>query len=172
MNAKPIDRGAFRAVMGRFATGVTVVTVETGGEIFGMTANAFLSGSLEPPLCVVSVGNSARMHRHLLASEQFGISILTEEQTALANHFAGRAVPGLAPSFRRIEATPLLADAAASIVAARHDTAACGDHTLFIGRILALEASARRPLLYVDGRHGRLAPAAAGKSTEEPPDYW
>ena len=60
------QRQLFRRVMGRFATGVTVVTTRIGAETFGMTANAFMAGSLEPLLCVVSINRTARMHARLI----------------------------------------------------------------------------------------------------------
>ena len=67
-------------VMASFVTGVTVITTQVRGEIRGMTANAFMSGSLEPPLCVVSVGKKARMHTLLLESGHFGVNILARGQ--------------------------------------------------------------------------------------------
>src|SRR5271156_6625102 len=66
----------FRRVMASFVTGVTVITTQLRGEIRGMTANAFMSGSLDPPLCVISVALKARMHAFLLEADHFGISIL------------------------------------------------------------------------------------------------
>ena len=72
----------FRRVMSRFATGVTVVvaTAKTGAETRGMTVNAFLSGSLDPPLCVVSIGRRSQMHLHLLAARTFSVNILCPPQ--------------------------------------------------------------------------------------------
>ena len=69
----------FRGVMGRFATGVTVVTTRVGDEIYGMTANAFMAASLEPMLCVVSINHTAQMHARLLAERHFGVSFLTQD---------------------------------------------------------------------------------------------
>jgi flavin reductase (DIM6/NTAB) family NADH-FMN oxidoreductase RutF len=63
----------FRQVMGRFATGVTVVTTRLNGETFGMTANAFMAGSLEPMLCVVSISRTAQMHGRLQAAGHYGV---------------------------------------------------------------------------------------------------
>ena len=68
---REIDPALFRRVMGSFATGVTVILAEVKGETRGMTANAFMSGSLEPPLCIVSVAKRAHMHAHLAAAERF-----------------------------------------------------------------------------------------------------
>jgi flavin reductase len=128
----------FRRVMASFVTGVTVITTQVRGEIRGMTANAFMSGSLEPPLCVVSVGKKARMHAFLLESGHFGVNILARGQEALIGHFAGRPIEGTDPKYDYVGDTPLFAHAISSIAAkvtARHE---CGDHSLFIGHIFAL----------------------------------
>ncbi len=70
-----VDPGGFRACCGRFATGVTVVTAAHGDHVHGMTANAFMSVSLEPPLVVVSVGHQARMHALMRAAGGYGVSL-------------------------------------------------------------------------------------------------
>ena len=145
----------FRRVMASFATGVTVITTQVRGELRGMTANAFMSGSLEPPLCVVSVGLKARMHAFLLEAGHFGVNILARGQESLIGHFSGRPVEGMNLKYEYIDGTPLLVDAHATIAAkvvARHP---CGDHSLFVGRIFALRLpdSAAPIVLHV----GRLA---------------
>jgi flavin reductase (DIM6/NTAB) family NADH-FMN oxidoreductase RutF len=151
-----IDPRLFRRVMSRFATGVTVVTARDGGHVRGMTANAFMSGSLEPPLLVVSVAKRAHMHACLAAAERFGVNILAETQEDVSEHFAGRPNPRLSPGFEERCGAPLLRDACARMAAetaVRHD---CGDHTIFIGHILHMEADDRAPLLYYAGRYRGL----------------
>jgi flavin reductase len=145
----------FRRVMASFATGVTVITTQVRGELRGMTANAFMSGSLEPPLCVVSVGLKARMHAFLLEAGHFGVNILARGQESLIGHFSGRPVEGKNLKYEYVDGTPLLVDAHATIAAkvvARHP---CGDHSLFVGHIFALRLpdSAAPIVLHV----GRLA---------------
>jgi flavin reductase (DIM6/NTAB) family NADH-FMN oxidoreductase RutF len=166
-----IDRALFRRVMGAFATGVTVITTEVKGEIRGMTANAFMSGSLDPPLCVVSVGNRARIHPCLIESGFFGVSILAKDQERLSTHFSGGPVADLAPQFVRVGRTPLLTGAAATIAAdivASHD---CGDHTLFVGRIVHLAALARPPLVVHEGRYASLS-YSQERAPEWVADFW
>ena len=85
-----IDPRHFRATMGRFATGVTVVTVGYGEHPHGMTANAFMSISLDPPLVLISVGQRARMNQHLELGVRYGVNVLSEQQEAISRHFAGR----------------------------------------------------------------------------------
>src|SRR5690348_11140779 len=89
-----IDLALLRRVMGSFATGVTVIVAEADGDIRGMTANAFMSGSLEPPLCVVSIAKRAHMHGHIAAAGRFSVNILSVAQEELALHFAGRPTGG------------------------------------------------------------------------------
>ena len=89
MMENPITPDEFRAALGRFASGVTVVTVATAdGEVHGMTANAFCSVSLQPPLVLVCVDHLAETYLHLREHERFGISVLKEDQEALSEFFA------------------------------------------------------------------------------------
>jgi flavin reductase (DIM6/NTAB) family NADH-FMN oxidoreductase RutF len=152
----PIDAGLFRRVMGSFATGVTVITAEADGGVRGMTANAFMSGSLTPPLCIISISKKARMHEILDKAGHFGVSMLAKGQEDVSQHFArqGATEPDL--SFEHIGGIPVLAAVAAAIAAeieARHD---CGDHTLFIGHIVGLRDHGRPPLAYHGGKYAEL----------------
>jgi flavin reductase (DIM6/NTAB) family NADH-FMN oxidoreductase RutF len=159
MNVKteaPIDGKLFRRVMGRFATGVTVITTEVEGAVRGMTANAFMSGSLTPPLCIISIAKKARMHDALQTSGHFGVSILAQGQERISQHFAGQGAADPDLLFEHMHSIPVLAHVSAAIASkltAVHD---CGDHTIFIGHILHLEADDRAPLLYHSGRYHSL----------------
>jgi flavin reductase (DIM6/NTAB) family NADH-FMN oxidoreductase RutF len=171
MSRPEIDPVHFRRAMSRFATGVTVITVAHDGEARGMTANAFMSGSLEPPLCVVSIAKRAHMHLAMMASRHFGVNILAEDQVALSEHFAGRRNPRLALRFDRSGPALLLESACARIAAevvARHD---CGDHTIFIGHILTLDAEDRPPLLYHGGRYHGLGTSRLDTDVGVP-EFW
>lgn len=147
----------FRKVMASFVTGVTVVTTQVRGEIRGMTANAFMSGSLEPPLCVISVAKTARMHAFLLEAEHFGVSILARGQESLIQHFAGRPIEGLDVKYEYAGDTPLLPNSNATLaakVSAQYD---CGDHSLFVGHIFALRhADEAAPIVLHVGRLASL----------------
>lgn len=162
----------FRTVMGRFATGVTVVTTRIGDETFGMTANAFMAGSLEPMLCVVSINQRAQMHGRLRQAGHYGVSFLSQEQQHLATHFAGKPIEGLLPEFDLADRTPILKRAVASVTADVVTTAECGDHTLFIGRITGLTlGDARAALLFYGGRYARLV-SRAPIDEADPPEFW
>ena len=165
-----IDPAHFSRVMGRFATGVTIIVADVAGDTRGMTANAFMSGSLEPPLCVVSVAKRAHMHAHLSAAERFSVNVLAAGQEDLATHFAGRPVPGLEVAFDDVSTVPAIGSTAATVVAqvaAGHD---CGDHTIFIGRIISMTAHDRPPLVYHASRFAALVPLR----DEAPslPEFW
>jgi flavin reductase (DIM6/NTAB) family NADH-FMN oxidoreductase RutF len=152
----PIDTALFRRVMGAFTTGVTVITTEADGAVRGMTANAFMSGSLAPPLCIISVAKKASMHGLLQKAAHFGVSILAKGQETVSQHFArqGATEPDL--TFEHIDGVPVLTGVSASLAAtieARHD---CGDHTLYIGRILGLREYGRTPLVYHAGKYATL----------------
>lgn len=151
----------FRNAMGAFASGVVVITAQTAsGDAHAMTANAFMSGSLEPPLVVISVALTARMHRVLEQSAGFGVSVLSAEQGRDSNHFAGRRSEDYVPQLVDLHGTPVL-DGASVRLAARHLHAyPCGDHTLFVGQVWALEtrdAETSLPLVFYRGRYGALA---------------
>lgn len=148
-----IDQRTFRDALGRFATGVTVVTMETESGPNGITVNAFLSLSLEPPLVGVSIDRSAGAHDSLERAGRYGVSVLDEGQRPLSERFAGMAV---APTFRweRLGDAPVLAGALVQLdcrIVAAHAT---GDHTLFVGEVEHASLREGEPLLYYRGRYG------------------
>lgn len=169
--AKPFDKGLFRRAMGSFASGVTVVGVDDAdaGMPHGMTANAFMSGSQDPPLCLVSVNKRAHTHGLVLKAGAFGVTILAEDQEAIARHFAGQRTPLARYDFDRLAGAPVLGGGCAQVAAKLTTPVDCGDHTLFIGEILALEAADRAPLLYHRGSFRNFSQRVA---TAPIPEFW
>ncbi|HEY3604903.1 MAG TPA: flavin reductase family protein [Sporichthyaceae bacterium] len=151
----PLDPRRFRAVMSRFATGVTVVTTPYDDGVHAMTANGFLSVSLEPPLVLVSLGQ-CRMAGLLPSTGRYGISVLAEDQRALSGHFAGRPDPTADPQFTAVDGLPFLAGAVAHIGCRVVDSHPAGDHTLFIGEVEHLAQFEARPLLFHSGGYSSL----------------
>lgn len=152
-----IEAPLFRSVMSRFATGMTVVSSVLDGRVYCMTANAFMSGSLEPPLCVIAVGRKTRMHAVLTQTRHFGVSVLADEHEKYSRHFGGRPVDKLHAAFEHVDETPLLADRLAGIAASVTDTYPCGDHSLFVGGIFYMNAKPHgKPLIYYDGHYAAL----------------
>jgi flavin reductase len=164
------DPAQFRRVMGRFASGVTVITAAADGETRGMTANAFMSGSLEPPLCVVSVAHRAHMHKHLEKAGAFAVNILAAGQEALAFNFAGKPIAGLDVAFHDVHGVPAIVGTSALITAKLSAAHECGDHTLYIGAITSMAADNQPPLLYHAGRFGALIPLK--EPVPEQPEFW
>jgi flavin reductase len=153
---KAVDSMLFRRIMGRFATGVTVITAEAEGGVRGMTANAFMSGSLSPPLCIISVATKARLHKALNDAGHFGVSMLAQGQEAISQHFAGQGTEQPDVLFEHMRGVPVLANVCAAIAAeivARHD---CGDHSLFIGHIVGMRDDERLPLVFHSGKYATL----------------
>ena len=154
MTAELFNMREFRDALGRFASGVTIVTAVDGEKTHGMTANAFVSVSLDPPLVLVSLDNRSRIHRILSSAGRFGVSVLAEDQRGLSEHFAGRGV-GEARFVSRA-GTPVVEGAIAYFVVHVVDAHGAGDHTLYIGRVEHYEARNDRPLLFYAGKYGQL----------------
>ena len=148
-----------RQIMGRFATGVTVVTTSCDGQLWGMTANAVMSLSLSPPLVVVSVDKSASMHGLLQKAEGFAINILKREQEDLSVRFAQRGPKDFSDLATKVAQTgaPILADALAYVDCKLVDVAAAGDHDMFIGECVAGEVGSGAPLIFFGGGYAELS---------------
>jgi flavin reductase (DIM6/NTAB) family NADH-FMN oxidoreductase RutF len=146
----------FRNALGRFASGVTVITVHHEDHTHGMTANAFTSVSLEPPLVLVSLDNRSNMHRILPEARRYGVSVLAEDQEVLSNHFAGKPVAGLQAGFTMHDGIPLLDGAVATLIVEVTEIHPAGDHTLYLGLVTHLEWNEGRPLLFYAGHYHHL----------------
>jgi flavin reductase (DIM6/NTAB) family NADH-FMN oxidoreductase RutF len=157
---------AFRRTLGMFATGVTVITTMRDDQVHGMTANAFMSVSLRPPLVLVSVDRRARMNAQLHEGARYGISVLADEQEWLSDRFAGRAGEDAPePSFEIVHDAPLVEGAIAHLVARVVRSYWGGDHSLFLGRVEYARYGEGRPLLFHGGKYERLLRAAPVFST-------
>jgi flavin reductase (DIM6/NTAB) family NADH-FMN oxidoreductase RutF len=153
----PIEPAAFRQTLGRFPTGVTVVTFALpDGGTHGITVSSFTSLSLTPPLVGVAIGHKARAHGMLAGLRRYGVSVLAEDQAAVSDHFAGRPVPLEGDPFELLDGFPVLKGAAAQMVCEAVDQVPVGDHTLVVGRIEAVQLRATGSLAYGEGRYGRV----------------
>ena len=152
-----------RQIMGRFATGVTVVTTCVGEQYSGMTANAVMSLSLDPPLVVVAVDKNASMHGALQAGQCFVINILRREHEELSNRFAQPGPKDFSDLTTKKAETgaPILVDALAYLDCRLVEVAAAGDHDMFIGECMAGESGEGAPLIYYAGGYGELAEQSA-----------
>jgi flavin reductase (DIM6/NTAB) family NADH-FMN oxidoreductase RutF len=148
---------ALRRTLGMFATGVTVITTRKGEQVHGMTANAFMSVSLEPPLVLISVDRRTKMCTLLHEGWRYGVSVLCATQSALSDRFAGRQGAELPePRFELVRDTPLVDGALAHFVAVVARSYWGGDHSLFLGRVEYARHHEGTPLLFHGGRYERL----------------
>lgn len=168
-----VPASVFREGLGRFGSGVTVLSVAHGDGYHAMTANAFMSISLDPPLIAVSVGRKARMNEHLREGARLGINVLSQTQQAVALHFGGRPDPALQFDVEWEQGVPVLAGSAGTLVAEVERIHEAGDHRIFIAQLTRLNWSDEAPLLFWGGRFGRFLPRASALAPPPlTPDFW
>lgn len=166
MDKEIIDTRKFRDVLGRFATGVAVVTAETEGVRLSVTVSSFNSVSLSPPLVLFSIAKSALSFDLWQRTEHFAVTVLSEQQQDISNRF-GRAGndkwSGVAVE-RGVYGSPLIQNGLAYFecdVYARYDG---GDHLIVVGRVLEFSANdidpAAKPLVFYGGKYRQLAATA------------
>lgn len=156
----------FRDTLARFATGVTVITTRGEDHSYGMTASAFSSVSLDPPLILVCIGLSAAGSDMIRRNGVFAVNILGAEQEPLSRFFASKDRPRGRDAFRgvphRAEVTgaPILEDVVGFVDCDVHAVHEVGDHLIFIGEVVALGYDPeRRPLVFHGGSYASLTPA-------------
>ena len=158
----------FRKAMSCFATGVTVITVDQDGEVHGMTANAFSSVSLEPPLVLVCVDHRARTHAHLHARKRFGVNVLSADQQKISEYYARstethqHAEEAGAQFDRTPHGTPVLHGALAYLECRLHSAQPAGDHTIFIAEVEDVVVRDGEPLLYFHSQYRKMGGPASG----------
>jgi flavin reductase (DIM6/NTAB) family NADH-FMN oxidoreductase RutF len=146
----PIDEFRFRQALGHFASGVTVVTTEHDGQLYGMTVSSFASLSLKPPLILICVETPLATHTAIKESGQFAVNVLEKRQEHLSRRFATRdndKFTGVAWNSSRF-GLPVLEGALAVIECQLRDTFPGGDHTIFVGEVLDADIGQGSPLLY------------------------
>ena len=175
-----VDQRTYREVLGRFVTGVTVVTTAShtpgGLQPWGTTVNAFTSVSLEPPLVLICVGRGRSIHPIIDAAGRFVVNILAEDNQGLSDCFAGAPSPlprsafcgasySLSPS-----GLPILEAAVAHLECSVENVMDAGDHTVYLGRVVGLGLSEIHPLplLYYRGRYLRIERAATAELLGKP----
>ena len=157
----PISSDDFKQALGRWATGVTVVTARDGDRVHGMTVSAFTEVSLDPPLVLVCADKKANTLPFIQAGEAFAVNVLARDQDAISNKFASKK-----DEWKRFEGldyesgttgAPLLSGAVSNFdckLVAAHDH---GDHIVAVGEVVELRTFDRKPLLYFGGSYGDFA---------------
>jgi len=154
-----IDSLSFRQCLGKFATGVSVVTcVDANGEPCGITANSFSSVSLEPPLVLWNIAKVSNSLDAYLQAEYFAINVLAESQEEVSSHFA-KSDHTLFDNVQHetsANGSPLLPGTIAQFECQTYAIHGCGDHHIIVGEVLDFRSTARAPLLFFGGRYGEL----------------
>ncbi|MCJ7841753.1 flavin reductase family protein [Lederbergia sp. NSJ-179] len=151
-----MDDRQFRNAMGKFATSVTVIATEVEGQIHGMTANAFMSISMNPKLIVISVRKQSSMLDLLKQSKFFSVNVLASNQKDVSAYFANQ-LKELEVEFARLDGKPVIKGAIAQVsceIAGEHVE---GDHTLIIGNVTDVHLEDEAPLIFYEGKYCTLA---------------
>lgn len=146
--------------MGHFATGVTIITTkDKTGKPFGLTANAFTSLSLNPPLALICVDKNAQCYYCFNESKLFAVNILNEWQEELARRFATKGIEKFdgIKCHTGMNGLLLLDDAIGHIECEIVNSYDGGDHTVYIGKVVNAAATGDRPLIFFKGNYHRLA---------------
>jgi flavin reductase (DIM6/NTAB) family NADH-FMN oxidoreductase RutF len=155
-----VSKEEFRSALGRFASGVTVVTTrDADGAALGITVSAFSSVSLEPPLVLVCIDKRASVHDVLVEGYHFAVNILAEDQELLSRRFASKDDDRFNGTAYRDSAqgAPLLDGALASIECRVVQAYAVGDHTIVVGEVESTSIGDGKPLAYFRGGYVQLS---------------
>lgn len=157
-----VDPRQLRRALGRFATGVLIVTTRWGERVHGMTANSFTSVSLTPPLVLICVDERAAMREALLETGHYGLSVLGRDQQHLSRHFSSRNGPELEVAFEDLDGVPVIAGALARFSCRITRTLDAGDHLIVIGEVTGHRHDEGDPLLYFGGSYNYLQRPESG----------
>lgn len=161
----PVDESEFKRAMSHFASGITVVTTEAGGEKFGMTVASFASLSLQPPLVLVCLEKTPRTHDAIVAAGKFAVNILSTRQCDVSTIFAtktGDRFEGIG-SHAGALGLPLIDGALASVECKLYAQLPGGDHSIFVGEVIATEFNEGSPLIYYRSGYHELAGTPLGR---------
>lgn len=159
-----LSAAEFRNAMSSFATGVTIITVENGGKVHGMTANAFASVSLDPLLVLVCVDNRTLTHDLLHEKQRFGINVLAADQQRISHYYSDPArsyadaeEKAGAHFDRTAHGTPTLHGALAYLECRLHSAQEAGDHTIFVAQVEQAVVRQGAPLLFFRGSYCQVS---------------
>ncbi|WP_066191678.1 MULTISPECIES: flavin reductase family protein [Gracilibacillus] len=145
----------FRQAMGKFSTGVTVVTGQINGHIHGMTVNAFMSVSLDPQLITISLDQKTKMYKHADELQRFGVSILREEQEDVSMIFA-KQVDEPFEDFTTLDGVSVINNALTTLACTVINSVEAGDHMLLIAEVDEIDLRDGKPLIYYDRAYRKI----------------
>lgn len=155
----PISKDEFRHALGRFASGVTVVTArDADGNLHGITVSAFCSVSLEPPLILICIDKNTGSHYALEQTDSFVVNILRDDQQYISDRFASH-LPDkfeVVKYHSGIDDLPVLENVLANLECRLVNSHDSGDHTIFVGKIEKATVNDGKPLVYWRGNYGKL----------------
>ena len=155
----PVTEEDFRSALGRFASGVTVVTTkDASGELHGITVSAFCSVSLQPPMVLICIEKTAGSHPEVKKSAIFVVNILCEGEADISELFASSRSEkfDIVKWHPGIEGVPVLDGALATLECRVKFSYHGGDHSIFVGEVEKVTAADGKPLTYFRGEYGRF----------------
>jgi flavin reductase (DIM6/NTAB) family NADH-FMN oxidoreductase RutF len=151
-----MDNRTFRDAMGKFATGITIVSTEVAGEMKGMTVNAFMSVSLDPHLIAVSIDEKASLYDVLQENDTFGVSVLAEEQKEVSMVFAKQMAQEKPLPITKLKDVPVVDGALVTLACKVVEKVKAGDHVILIGEVEDLVQRDGEPVLYYGGSYREI----------------
>ncbi|MGZ4777594.1 MAG: flavin reductase family protein [Thermoanaerobaculia bacterium] len=154
-----VDEAQFKLAMSHFASGVTIVTTELGGKMYGMTVASFASLSLRPPLVLVCIERAVKTHDAIASAQKFGVNILESRQAEVSNRFASHIDDKFAGvTTRRGQlGVPLLDEALTTIECVVREHLPGGDHSIFVGEVQHITSIEGTPLIYYRSGYHRIS---------------
>lgn len=157
----PIDDAQFKLAMSHFASGVTVVTTEHEGTLYGMTVASFASLSLNPPLVLICIEKNVKSHDAIASSGRFGVNILSAQQGEVSGRFASKKIEdrfaGVAHRAGPELGVPLLDGAICALECRVYAQLPGGDHSIFVGEVTSVQTAEGEPLVYFRSGYRALA---------------
>ena|SRR5690625_3679902 len=148
-----MDERLFRDAMGKFTTGITIVTINHNNQYTGMTVNAFMSISLHPKLIAISIDENAGLYNQLKNTKNFGISMLKEEQKDLSMIFARQKEQDREIEFIEQDGVPVIKNSLATLSCEVDQKIKVGDHLIIIAKVTDLHIEDGSPILYFGGKY-------------------
>ncbi|SET96209.1 NADH-FMN oxidoreductase RutF, flavin reductase (DIM6/NTAB) family [Salinibacillus kushneri] len=151
-----MDNREYRKAMGKFATGITVITGEFEGAVQGMTVNAFMSVSLNPRLITISIDERASMYEKLQNHNRFGVSVLSEEQKPFSMIFAKQIEKDREIPYEYRDGVPVIKDSLVSLSCSIQNKVKAGDHMLFIAEVTDVQVKEGSPILFYNSEYRNI----------------
>ena len=158
-NPGPDTLRLFRDALGRFGTGITVVTCHSEKGPLGITANSFAAVSLDPPLVLWSPARASRRFEAFARAEHYAIHVLSDDQLDVGQRFSGEGFDFEGLNWTESETlTPLIEGALACFECTRHAAHDGGDHAIIVGRVTRTTTTEGTPVIFAGGKYGRFEP--------------